>query len=195
MQNKNKTSLKDQPQGEPQLLDFHRDFANFHEGYVRSYISLADTKAGIIFALTSSIIAYLFSDAHFHKLLFMPTRSWSTGLAYISSSALLLAATFSAWVIAPRTLHTGEGLVFFGSVSRYRSDLAYVRAVRESSEAELTEARLRHCYNVSQVCWRKYRVLRSAIWSGAIGLLLLLGTLALADDAGRTNPLAAAAPS
>jgi hypothetical protein len=160
-----------------QLEQHHTAFASFHEAYVRSYIALADTKAAVIFAVASSLVAYLFSNAAFHALLFAPTQSWATGLACLTSAALICAAGFAAWVIAPRTPHTGEGLVFFGAVRAYPNDAAYVQAVRNSSEAELTEARLRHCYNVSDVCWKKYRVLRSSIWSGVVGLALLPAAL------------------
>jgi hypothetical protein len=170
------------------ISHIHTEFANFHEGYVRSYISLADTKAAVVFALASSLVAYLFTNDDFHNLLLAPTWGWQTALAYLTSFSLIFAAALSAWVIAPRTPHTGEGLVFFGAVRNYPTDGAYVRAVRDSSEAELTEARLRHCYDVSQVCWKKYRVLKGAIWSGVIGLILLLGTLAMNQHAGTKAP-------
>lgn len=39
--------------GEP-----HSEFASFHEGYVRHYIALADTKAGVIFTLAAGVIGY-----------------------------------------------------------------------------------------------------------------------------------------
>lgn len=182
MQNKNQNHPKSRTSHDTNLIVAHTEFANFHEGYVRSYITLADTKAAVVFALTSSVIAYLFSSSNFHALLFRPTSSLPTALAYGTSIAFVLSAALAAWVIVPRTPHTGEGLVFFGAVRNYPTDEAYVRAVRESTESELTQARLRHCYNVSTVCWRKYRALKWAIWFSVLGLALLLVTLAFTEQ-------------
>jgi hypothetical protein len=154
------------------------EFANFHEGYVRHYIALADTKAALLFGLASTLIAYMFSKSAFHALLFKPTCAWPNWLAWASIVLLAAGAGFSAWVIAPRLKTTGEGLVFFGAVRAHTDASAFVEAVRSASADRLADARLRHCYDVSAVCWRKYQNLRWAIWLGVAGLVAALPLLA-----------------
>ncbi|MDP9412779.1 MAG: DUF5706 domain-containing protein [Pseudomonadota bacterium] len=156
------------------------EFASFHEGYVRHYITLADTKAAVLLGLTSTFIGFLFSKPAFHDLLFSPTCSWRSWLAWASTALLVAGAGFAAWVITPRLRQTSEGLVFFGAVRAYPSHVAYAQAVRSAGGDQLTEARLRHCYDVSAVCWRKYHNLRLAICFSVAGFassLPLLGSV------------------
>ena len=124
------------------------EFANFHEGYVRHYIALADTKAALLFGLASTFIAYLFSKPVFHALLFKPTCAWPTWLAWVSIALLAAGAGFSAWVIAPRLKTTSEGLVFFGAVRAHTDASTYVEAVRSAGADRLADARLRHCFDI-----------------------------------------------
>jgi Family of unknown function (DUF5706) len=154
------------------------EFANFHEGYVRHYISLADTKAAVLFGLTSTFIAYLFSKPVFHALLFKATCAWPSWLAWASTVLLAAGAGHAAWVIAPRLKTTGEGIVFFGSVRAQADANRYVEVVRSAGVDRLIDARLRHCYDVSEVCWRKYQNLRRAIWLSVAGLVGALPLLA-----------------
>lgn len=161
-----------------ELGRLHADFAGFHESYVRHYIALADTKAAVVFGLASSVIAFLFAKQAYHDLLFEPVWAWRTALAYAVALLLVGGAGCAAWVIAPRLPHTGEGLVFFGAVRRYSSGTAYASAIGCESEAGLALARLRHCYDVSGVCWRKYVSLRRALWLTVAGIAAALPLLA-----------------
>jgi Family of unknown function (DUF5706) len=154
------------------------EFANFQEGYVRHYISLADTKASLLFGLASAFIAYLFSKPVFHALLFNPTCTLPSWLAWASTGLLAAGAGYAAWVIAPRLKTTGEGLVFFGAVRAHADAGAYAEAVRSAGADGLADARLRHCYDVSGVCWRKYQNLRRAICLSVAGLMGALPLLA-----------------
>lgn len=156
----------------------HSDFANFHEGYVRHYIALADTKATVVFGLASSVIAFLFARQGFHDLLFDPACTRQTALAYVVALLLLAGAGCAALTIAPRLPNTGEGLVFFGAVRRHTDGYAYASAIGREDEAGLALARLRHCYDVSTVCWRKYISLRRALWLTVIGIAAALPLLA-----------------
>ncbi|PXA92012.1 hypothetical protein DMC47_24805 [Nostoc sp. 3335mG] len=154
------------------------EFAGFHEGYVRHYIALADTKAAILLGLTSTFIAFLFSRPSFHDVLFKPSCSWQTWLVWAAVALLLIGSGFAARVIAPRLKHTGEGLVFFGAVRAYSSAEAYADAVRSAGQDRLDDARLQHCYDVSAVCWRKYHSLRLAIWLSLAGFVASLPLIA-----------------
>lgn len=154
------------------LKAFHGEFAEFHEGYVRHYIALADTKAGFSFGIVSAILAHHLSDDKTRRLLIPPTGEVTFWISLASVLLLLVSAYFSFLVIAPRlTAPSGEGIVFFGSVAT-RSDASnYVGELARLSESELTSARLKHCYDISRVCASKYDRLKKAIWSGFPGLL------------------------
>jgi Family of unknown function (DUF5706) len=109
----------------------------------------------------------------------MASKGWGAPMAlYVSTAALLVtSATFSFLVIAPRLGSTsGESLVYFGAVAERKTVDEYVRAVGSQSEAQLTEARLKHCYEISRICDRKYSLLGAAI---VVGIPALVGLAAL----------------
>jgi hypothetical protein len=155
---------------EQALVDTHTAFAEFHEGYVRHYVGLADAKATLLFGLLGALIAYLFGREAFHELVFAAPRDWRSAFAITSAVLLALGAWFAALVIAPRLWTTGEAIVFFAGVAEHSSGSAYAAKIRASDEEDLLEARLRHCYDVSRVCTRKYNLLRIAIWTGTAGI-------------------------
>jgi hypothetical protein len=49
-------------------------------------------------------------------------------------------------------LRPGEGLVFFSAVTEKSSANSYVRELEALSDAQVTEARIRHSYDISDVC-------------------------------------------
>jgi hypothetical protein len=160
----------------PSLKPFHTDFAAFQEQYVRHYIALADTKAAVVFGVCSSLIAFSLSNPLVGIARGNGSLSFDTFLAWGSLAFFGLGAAAAGWVVLPRIANVGEGLIFFGAVRSYRDGTAYRDAVEGSSEQDLTSARLQHCYNVSKICWKKYKFLRAAMWFTYIagGLLILL---------------------
>lgn len=161
------------PSGTPQLEDGHRSFAEFHQGYVSSYIALADTKASWLFAIAAGVLVYLFSTDEIREILLLAGWTLPFVVAAATMVLLILTAAFAFLVISPRLGPPGEGIVFFRSVARKSSADSFVREIASLSDAALTEARLRHCYDISRVCAQKYRYLRRAFWSG---MLALVGT-------------------
>ena len=154
----------------------HSDFAAFHESYVSRYIGLADTKASWAFAIAAGAITYMLGNDHIRAMIH---TGWGPPLAlFVSTAALLLAsAVFSFLVIAPRLgSSTRDDIVYFGAVAQRKSAEEYVRAIASQSEAQLSEARLKHCYEISGICARKYEHLRKAILVG-IPALFGLGAL------------------
>lgn len=157
---------------------YHADFAEFHEGYVRHYIQFADTKAGVCFAVISAVLDYLVSKDEVQKLILEPEWSFPFEISAAALVVLLVSAAFSFAVIAPRLgSKSAEGIVFFGAVAGKETSEAFVLDVATSSEPALTTARLKHCYDTSKICARKYLLLRVAIWSAMPGLILALVTL------------------
>jgi hypothetical protein len=163
----------------PRLGEAHGSFAEFHQGYVSGYIQFADTKAAWVFAIASGLLAYIFSTRAMETTLLLP--AWSVPFVLASATLLLLvlAAAFSFLVIAPRFSRTGDGIVFFASVAKKKSADSFVREIASMNEGRLTEARLKHCYDISFVCARKYKYLRLAFWTGLLGLIAMAGTLLL----------------
>lgn len=163
--------------GEESLGDWHLDFAAFHEGYVRHYITLADTKSGLMFGSVIGLITFLTRNDHFKKAISSPNCSWIFCEATLAMVFLILSAASAAYAIAPRRRGSGEGIVFFDAVAAYPSAEAYVEAIAHRSKIQLTAARLRHCFDVSRACSRKYDMLRRAIVFAAIGLITSLNVL------------------
>jgi pycsar effector protein len=160
----------------PSRLDtFHGEFASFEEQYIRNYIALADTKAAWTFTIASGVLAFLFSKDQVPRTLL--DAQWSPSyLSLFGAAVLLILSTFySSRVVAPRLKSpSGEGIVFFGAVARQPSADAYVSAVAAHDMRALTEARLRHCHDISRICCAKYSSLKKAIWLGLPGLVFAL---------------------
>lgn len=154
---------------------YHAEFAGFEEGYIRNYISLADTKAAWTFTLVAGVLAYLFSKDTTRTALLNPEWPASYGVLVAAVILLVGSGLFSFLVVAPRlSTPSGEGVVFFESVAKKPSAQAYLAEVVASDAGALTEARLKHCYDVSRVCSRKYAALKTAIWLGLPGTALAL---------------------
>jgi len=174
--------------GAPQLDEAHSAFAEFHQSYVTGYIQFADTKAGWAFALASGLIAYIFSNEKFSKILFHPVFTLSSLLLSGTTVLLILSAALSFLVIVPRFKSSGEGLVYFGAVAKKRAANDYIQEIASAGESALTEARLKHSYDISRICAQKYKLLRAAFWLGALGLIgmaiiLMMTSLASAASA------------
>ncbi|RSV39506.1 hypothetical protein CA234_14725 [Sphingomonas sp. ABOLE] len=69
--------------------------------------------------------------------------------------------------------------MFFGSVAAKNNAASYVSEVAAHDFAEITEARLKHCFDVSKVCAEKYASLKKAIWFGLLALAVTLAAVLL----------------
>jgi hypothetical protein len=158
---------------ETALQEHHAEFASFHEEYVRHYIQFADTKAGVGFSVISAVLAFLIGKPEVQKLLLQPAWTANFGIT-VSSLLFLLASAICAFlVIAPRLASSpSEGIVFFGAVAKRSSSDDYIGDIASRSAAELAAARLRHSYDISKICTRKYALLKKAIWLALPGLAL-----------------------
>lgn len=163
-----------------ELMAVHSDFASFHEGYVRHYIALADTKAGVSFTLAAGVIGYLLSDGDVQNLLLNPSCSFGFVVCTLAFILLGAMAATAFLVIAPNlSAPSKEGLVFFSAVANRPSGIQYVEDIASSTDQELTEARLKHCYDISTICSWKYKLLKRAIWLAPPSLLFGFLTILL----------------
>ena len=157
------------------MEEHHADFAGFQEEYVRNYILLADTKAAWAFTIASGVLVYLIGTDKTKDALLAPVLSWPYASLIASVLLLGVSAFFSFRVVAPRlNSKSGEGIVFFGSVAAKDDAATYISEVAAHDSAEITEARLKHCFDVSKVCDRKYASLKMAIWFGLPALAVTL---------------------
>jgi hypothetical protein len=154
----------------PSLNSMHAEFVQFHEGYIRHYIALADTKAAFIFGVSATFLAYFFSRSDVAALIHSPFFTSQHLILLVVVLFLGLAIFCSVWVVMPRTTYSGEGLVNFGAVAAYKDGNSYLDRVSRCSESELIAARVRHAYDVSVICFRKYEALRKSFWFGILGL-------------------------
>jgi len=163
------------------LHEHHKEFSEFHEGYVSRYISLADTKASWIFALTSALLVFMATDDDLAQVYIAIKGDWLGVLILLVIFTLLaLGGIFSFLVIAPNLRSwSGESLVFFASVAKQKDSETYIDKIAQLDDHQMTDIRLQHCYDISKVCARKYKCLRCAIWFGAIGAFLLVALVFL----------------
>lgn len=162
------------------LQAHHSEFANFQEQYVRHYIGLADTKAAWTFTISSGVLVYFLGLDKIRESIRVPVFSISYVAVLASLILLILSAFFAFRVVAPRLKSkSGEGMVFFGSVALKFDAETYVSEVAALDSAQLTEARLKHCFDVSTVCAGKYASLKKAIWFGLPALVASVAAILL----------------
>lgn len=153
------------------LEDVHLSFVDFHQGYVTEYIQLADTKAAWVFAVASGLIAYMFSNSNIQGAVQFQGWDWLTVLICVTLVLLVSTAVLSFLVIVPRLSRSRDGIVFFASVATRASPDEFVREIAGMSESALIEARLRHGYDISKICTKKYRLLALAFKFGVFALV------------------------
>lgn len=159
------------------------DFAKHINEYLNSYIRLADTKAGVIIALSigfitllinQNIIEFLYAE-YLNTLIKMPAFYILT----ISLILLVLGLIFSIVVIFPRTSIKGkEGLIFWDNIKNIKKN-EYIQKVLELNDKDIINCILEHNHDLAEVAGKKYRYLRLSIWIATIGLLLGLLILLL----------------
>lgn len=145
-------------------------FADFHEQFISKHVVMADTKAGVTFAVASGVLAHFATLNGFVDILRSPGATAEFLLALATASLLFASAAMAFWVIAPRRRGGGRGLVYWRSVAALPAAEDFVNAVRSAPDAQIVFDRLEHCYNISRVCEAKYDWLRRAMMTGAAGI-------------------------
>ena len=166
-----------------------RDFIWRVHDYTCSFIQFADTKAGVIFAWSSGLLAWLFSSYDLANVFTTAQwlQDWVEAISMlVTAVALVVAAFFSVMVIAPIMAmelprspcekNDSEGLVYWRSVRRYSAD-EYVIAVNAESPMEKEAAM--HTYVLAGVADRKYKKLFYAVWWSVAGTALTLVVIVL----------------
>ena len=157
------------------VQEFRLKFAEETHQYVREYIRLADQKATFFFAGATALLAYL------HKLEL--TNIWMSSpktwgliemLALAATVGLIISTICSLATVVPRLGGSRRGLIFFAAIAEYEGAKEYVADLMRQDTTALCEAKLRHAYELSIVCKRKYSTLIFGQWAGALGVLAVL---------------------
>lgn len=166
---------------ESETLDSHKEnesrlkFSEETHGYVREYIRLADQKATFFFAGATALLAYLHKAGMTNKWLISP-NTWGIieVLTFFATVGLILSALACLATVTPRFNGSKRGLIFFAAIREYDSAQEYVADVMRQSPEGLCTAKLRHIYELSDVCKKKYDTLKWGQWLGAIGVIATL---------------------
>ena len=139
--------------------------------YVREYIRLADQKAAFLFTGATALLAFLYKNDVSARWL-KPVMQWNIldTVAFMAMTALALGVLFALLVVIPRTAGSRRGFLFWEAIAEYDSGRQYSDELRLLSAATLTQVKAEHCFELARVCRTKYRFLRAAIWTGAVGL-------------------------
>lgn len=171
-------SAADQRQPEPPALfraaqdaEAHERFAEGVHQYVREYIRLADQKATFLFTAGTALLAFLYKNGVSTKWL-KPIMQWNIldTIAFIAMTALVLGVLLALLTVIPRMRGSRRGFLFWEAIAEYDSGRQYSDDLRQLSAATLSQVKAEHCFDLARVCRTKYRILRGAIWTGAVGL-------------------------
>lgn len=153
---------------------FHAEFAEKANGYITTYIQIADTKAAFFFSVCSAIIAFLHTQ--YGSVIFnLKNLNFFYFFKIINFGCLILAVLFFLLVIRPRLKGSVKGLIFFKSIESYSSSTEYIEDVRNSNEDKIISEKLKHNYELSRICTKKYSYLVFGTWSMYVGLFMTAG--------------------
>lgn len=151
--------------------DAQSKFMEFVHQYIREYIRLADQKATFFFTASTALLAFLYrSDisAGWAK----PVMQWNILdiVAFVAMTALAIGALTAVVVVIPRTSGSRRGFIFWEAIAEYGTGRDYADEISVLSSATLSQIKAEHCFDLANVCRRKYRVLRYALWICAVGI-------------------------
>lgn len=150
-------------------------FAESTHQYIREYIRFADQKATFLFAGATALLAFLYKNKVSARWL-KPVMQWNIldTVAFVTMTALALSVLLALFVVIPRTSGSRRGFLFWEAIAEYDTGRQYSDDLRLLSAATLFQVKAEHCYDLARVCRAKYKMLRAAIWTGAIGLIASL---------------------
>ncbi len=153
-------------------LDKRLTFADQTHQYIREYIRLADQKATFFFTASTALLAFLYKAGVSERWL-KPILDWNVLdiATCVAMLALAVSALAAVIVVLPRTAGSRRGYLFWEAIAEYDTTRQYADDLATISLPTLLQVKAEHCHDLARVCRRKYRTLRVAIWSAAIGLL------------------------
>lgn len=157
-----------------------QEFACHIHSYLRENIEFTDKKASFIFAVDAALLIYMYQQ-QIQVRWMKSVEVWLASDLFVFVSMLLLfaGAVLCALVVAPRFTKTHRGFVFYGSISEFESASDFSSSIFQQSKLGITEALLKHNFDLAKVCAGKFRLLSYGIWLSFFGALLAIGVLLL----------------
>ena len=171
------TTLKEPLQPPPkEQAQAYLPFISLVHSYLWSAITLADQKAGFLFAATSAFLGYLLSKGLLIQLK-PPWVGWGLPhwLALASLLLLLAAMGVAIHIVMPRLGGNSAGLVYFKAIASRKDRQLYVSDVTSCTNTALDSALAEHSYEIAKISTRKYSWLRFGMWIGLSGFIAGLG--------------------
>ena len=149
-----------------------RNFVESTHTYVRECIWQADQKAGFFFAISTALLAYLYAEDLLSLWLSLPSN-WSLNdfFSLVAAVGLSSSSFLALLVVMPRLGGSGRGIIFFDAIRQSETSGDYVEQVIKTTPERLVEERLRHVYELSGICSRKYRLLVNSLYAGTAGVV------------------------
>lgn len=165
---------------EKKELELRLKFAEETHQYVREYIRLADQKATFFFAGATALLAYL-HKLELTNIWISNPKSWGLVemLALVATLGLIFSTIGCLTTVVPRLKGSRRGLIFFAAISEYDTAAEYAADVMKQGQFTLCEAKLKHAYELSVVCKKKYVVLICGQWAGVAGVIATLMLLVI----------------
>jgi hypothetical protein len=128
-----------------------------------------------LFTAATALLAFLYKNGVSGRWL-KPLMHWNVldTIGFVAMTALALGVLLALVVVIPRTPGSRRGFLFWEAIAEYESGRQYSDELRLLSAATLSQVKAEHCFDLARVCRMKYRVLRAAIWTGAVGLVASL---------------------
>ena len=145
--------------------------ASSRRSHIRDSINLADQKATLFFTGATALLAFMYNENVSARWL-KPLMQWNIldTIAFVAMAALAAGALLALLVIIPRTLGSRRGFLFWEAITEYDTGRRYSDELSLLSGPSLVQVKAEHCYDLAVVCRQKYRMLRCALWTGAVGL-------------------------
>jgi hypothetical protein len=151
-------------------IELKAKFAEETHHYISECIRVADQKVAFLFAVTTTLLTFLLSQAK--------GKEWPKTIPYLLSPDTLLGAAivllmvstlYAAYVVFPRLWKSSRCYIFWESISSYPSEKEYTSEAMRISPSEFIRDKFDNCYQLSRLCQEKYRYLNRAIMWGLSG--------------------------
>ncbi|MDJ0583289.1 Pycsar system effector family protein [Crocosphaera sp.] len=130
--------------------------------YVSQYIQFADTKAGLIIALSTLNIALL-------VLLPGEILTWEILLILLSLIPIAVSLFYAIQCIKPRTTSPSNNSIFWGNIAKYRNYDDYKKVVDQADKLEDLQKQV---FEISKIAQEKYRCIERSVESQKYGLII-----------------------
>jgi hypothetical protein len=153
-------------------------FASDLHKYLQQNVTWADTKAAFLFAASGGLLAYLNNQGATKKIIphvFDIPNTLSNTVGMIAFSAFVVAACAAFATFWPRTGGNAEGIVFWKAIAtKFTAADTFADAIFSRSPRALAEEKLHHCWELANVCRRKFKWANVATYAFAAGSIATL---------------------